>query len=80
MVNKDEIVRLYRAGMGATVIARVLGCSRQYVYIVLWNTKDAKSATLTSVDDGVLIVSSDRAVAATAVRNALIKAGWDVEG
>jgi len=78
-VDSESVHRLVHAGYSVTHIAQQFSVSRQAIYFLIKRTpKDAVS--IEQREDGLLIVTDDYPAVATAIRNALVNAKWEVHG
>lgn len=78
-IDAADVIRKRRAGFSVTDIAEKAGVSRQAIYVTLSRAPKLK-AVIRPTDVGFLVVAEDLPAAATAIRNALLRTGWEVEG
>jgi hypothetical protein len=78
-IDAADVIRKRRAGFSVTDIAEKAGVSRQAIYVTLSRAPKLKAA-IRPTDVGFLVVAEDLPAAATAIRNALLRTGWEVEG
>jgi predicted DNA-binding protein YlxM (UPF0122 family) len=78
-VDSESVHRLVHAGYSVREIAQQFSVSRQAIYFLIKGTpKD--SVSIEQREDGLLIVTDDYPAVATAIRNALVNAKWEVNG
>jgi len=78
-IDAADAIRKRRAGYSVADIAEKAGVSRQAIYVTLSKAPKLK-AIIRQTDAGFLVVAEDLPAAATAIRNALLRTGWEVEG